>query len=179
VDQPPRAAIVSPVEIGAAISGVLKGTGLVLSVEGASTKGTTALWTELRVAARALGPSGALATELEAGRSDVAGLLIAQFPSLPRRARRSVGEMEESAATFAELGLRPCCSRARPTCSALSARRVLRARQSGSPNTRLDSLLAELTGHLTVSGEPWTPRCAETGALAGADPEWKGVSARC
>src|SRR5205085_8850346 len=70
-------------------------------VYAASTKGTTALWTELLVAARALGLDEAMMAEFGISRSDVSGQLIGSIPSMPRRARRWVGEMEEIAATFA------------------------------------------------------------------------------
>jgi 3-hydroxyisobutyrate dehydrogenase-like beta-hydroxyacid dehydrogenase len=72
----------------------------------ASTKGTTAVWTQLLTAAHALGLSGALMAELAAS-SPVAEALVSTVPEMPRRARRWVGEMEEIAATFAALGLSP------------------------------------------------------------------------
>ncbi len=74
-------------------------------VYAASTKGTTALWTELLVAARRLGLGEALARELEGSR--IAADVMRGVPSMPRRSRRWVGEMEEIAATFAEVGLTP------------------------------------------------------------------------
>jgi 3-hydroxyisobutyrate dehydrogenase-like beta-hydroxyacid dehydrogenase len=74
-------------------------------VYAASTKGSTALWTELLVAARALGLETALREEL--GESPIARRQLAGIPTMPRRARRWVGEMEEIAATFAALGLTP------------------------------------------------------------------------
>jgi len=74
-------------------------------VYAASTKGTTALWTELLVAARLLGLEEALAAELEG--SAVARQVMRGIPSMPRRARRWIGEMEEIAKTFEDLGLTP------------------------------------------------------------------------
>jgi hypothetical protein len=74
-------------------------------VYAASTKGTTALWTELLTAAKALGLRDALAQELESSR--IAAQVMRGIPSMPRRARRWVAEMEEIAATFAEVGLTP------------------------------------------------------------------------
>lgn len=76
-------------------------------VYAASTKGTTALWTELLAAARALGLQDQLMRQFEESRSGIARQVIGGIPSMPRRARRWVGEMEEIAATFAELGLTP------------------------------------------------------------------------
>lgn len=75
-------------------------------VYAASTKGTTALWTELLVAARALGLEEALRAEFGSGHP-VARRQLASIPGMPRRARRWAGEMEEIAATFAALGLTP------------------------------------------------------------------------
>jgi 3-hydroxyisobutyrate dehydrogenase-like beta-hydroxyacid dehydrogenase len=74
-------------------------------VYAASTKGTTALWTELLAAARALGLYDALARELESSR--IAAQVMRGIPSMPRRSRRWVAEMEEIAATFAGVGLTP------------------------------------------------------------------------
>lgn len=76
-------------------------------VYAASTKGTTALWTELLVAAKALGLDQALAAEFAQSRGGIAAQVSGSIPSMPRRARRWVGEMEEIARTFAEVGLTP------------------------------------------------------------------------
>lgn len=74
-------------------------------VYAASTKGTTALWTGLLATARALGLQDALMRELESSR--IAAQVLRGIPSMPRRSRRWVAEMEEIAATFAEAGLTP------------------------------------------------------------------------
>jgi 3-hydroxyisobutyrate dehydrogenase-like beta-hydroxyacid dehydrogenase len=74
-------------------------------VYAASTKGTTALWTELLTAAKALGLQDALARELESSR--IAAQVMRGIPSMPRRARRWVAEMEEIAATMSAAGLPP------------------------------------------------------------------------
>ncbi len=74
-------------------------------VYAASTKGTTAVWTELLVAAEALGLSEALLAEL--GDAQLPRQLMDGVPTMPRRARRWTGEMEEIARTFADLGLTP------------------------------------------------------------------------
>lgn len=74
-------------------------------VYAASTKGTTAIWTELLVAAKAMGLGEAL--ERETGGSRIAADVKNGLPSMPRRSRRWVGEMEEIAATFADIGLTP------------------------------------------------------------------------
>ena len=74
-------------------------------VYAASTKGTTALWTELLTAARALNVSEALENELNV--SKVYPSITGGIPSMPRRSRRWVGEMHEIASTFESIGLTP------------------------------------------------------------------------
>ena len=74
-------------------------------VYAASTKGTVAVWTELLVAAEALGLSDALLAEF--GDAQLPRQLRENVPTMPRRARRWVGEMEEIARTFEGLGLTP------------------------------------------------------------------------
>ncbi len=71
----------------------------------ALTKGTTAIATELLVAARKLGVYDTIVTELRGSPS-----LFARthgVPSMPGKAHRWVAEMEEIARTFAEVGLTP------------------------------------------------------------------------
>ena len=58
-------------------------------VYAATTKGTFALWTEILVAARALGLDEALKAEL--GNSIIAQKMFHGIPDTPRRARRSLG----------------------------------------------------------------------------------------
>jgi 3-hydroxyisobutyrate dehydrogenase-like beta-hydroxyacid dehydrogenase len=74
-------------------------------VYAASTKGTTALWTELLTAARALNVNEALENELNA--SKIYPSVTNSIPSMPRRSRRWVGEMHEIASTFESIGLTP------------------------------------------------------------------------
>jgi 3-hydroxyisobutyrate dehydrogenase-like beta-hydroxyacid dehydrogenase len=76
-------------------------------VYAASTKGITALWMELLVAAEALGLEAALMEEFKLSGFNIAEVLKGRIPSMPRRARRWVGEMEEIAATFEGAGLTP------------------------------------------------------------------------
>jgi 3-hydroxyisobutyrate dehydrogenase-like beta-hydroxyacid dehydrogenase len=75
-------------------------------VYAASTKGTTALWTELLVAARAMGLEDALMAELGPDHPIVKRNLRT-IPGMAHKAGRWVGEMEEIAATFAALGMTP------------------------------------------------------------------------
>ena len=76
-------------------------------VYAASTKGTTALWTELLVAAKAMGLFDALMAELKPDKNEARRQIIGTVPEMPRRARRWVGEMEEIALTFSHLGMTP------------------------------------------------------------------------
>jgi 3-hydroxyisobutyrate dehydrogenase-like beta-hydroxyacid dehydrogenase len=73
----------------------------------ALTKGLTALATELLVAGEAMGLSAPLRAELQLSQSMLLGWLERQIPTMPPKAYRWVGEMEEIAATFAALGLTP------------------------------------------------------------------------
>ncbi len=73
----------------------------------AMTKGVQALGVELLVAARALGLAGALDAELRDGPSDVLAFLARSVPTMPPKAHRWVGEMEEIAICFGDLGLTP------------------------------------------------------------------------
>lgn len=69
----------------------------------AGTKGVTALQTELLVAAKALGLYDALIDELRSG-TRLEGMERG-LPGMPVKARRWIGEMEEIAKTFADVGL--------------------------------------------------------------------------
>ena len=71
------------------------------------TKGLTALATELLVAAERLGLSDALRAEQESSQPNLRKWIERQLPSMPPKAHRWVGEMEEIAATLAAVGLPP------------------------------------------------------------------------
>lgn len=71
----------------------------------AMTKGTTALATELLVAARKLGVEAALEKELRESRNDVFDWQMKTIATMPPRAYRWVPEMQEIAKTFGELGM--------------------------------------------------------------------------
>jgi 3-hydroxyisobutyrate dehydrogenase-like beta-hydroxyacid dehydrogenase len=73
----------------------------------ALTKGLTALATELLVAAEAMGLSAPLRAELEGSQGAQLASLGRGISGMPPKAYRWVGEMEEIAATFADLGLTP------------------------------------------------------------------------
>lgn len=73
----------------------------------ASTKGTTALWTQFLVAAKKLNLDEQLLLEFQGSRLEVSESLIKEIPRMPRRAKRWIGEMNEIAQTFADLGMTP------------------------------------------------------------------------
>jgi len=74
---------------------------------GALTKGLQALSTELLVAARLMGFEDELRSEQEETMAQVLGWVEANLPQMPPKAYRWVGEMEEIATCFADLGLTP------------------------------------------------------------------------
>jgi L-threonate 2-dehydrogenase len=117
-------------------------------VYAASTKGTTALWTELLAAARALGLFDALRSEL----GDNNAIFRQQqnsIPGMPNRARRWVGEMEEIAATFAGLGLTPNIFQGAADMYSLVGETPLADLTSRDPNPTLDEVLDALVSRLT------------------------------
>ncbi len=73
----------------------------------ALTKGLTALGTELLVTARRLGLEEPLRAELEGSQAQLLGWLAKSTPTMPPKAHRWIGEMEEIAATFEAVGLTP------------------------------------------------------------------------
>ncbi len=74
---------------------------------GAMTKGLQALGTELLVAARLMGLEEALGAEQRETTADVRAWIERSIPTMPSKAHRWVGEMEEIAACFADLGMTP------------------------------------------------------------------------
>ena len=73
----------------------------------ALTKGLTALCAELLTAAETLGVSSDLAEEFELSQTALYQRMQNGLPSLPSKSRRWIGEMEEIAVTFADVGLTP------------------------------------------------------------------------
>jgi len=73
----------------------------------ALTKGTTAIMTELLVAAERLGIGAALHAELEHSQAAMVERMGKSVPAMVPKAHRWVGEMEEIARTFAGVGLTP------------------------------------------------------------------------
>ncbi|HEX5077880.1 MAG TPA: DUF1932 domain-containing protein [Geminicoccaceae bacterium] len=73
----------------------------------ALTKGTTALMTELSVAAERLGVAGHLRRELRESQPAALERMAQGVPAMVPKAHRWVGEMEEIARTFEDCGLTP------------------------------------------------------------------------
>ncbi|GLV60163.1 6-phosphogluconate dehydrogenase [Dictyobacter sp. S3.2.2.5] len=71
------------------------------------TKGLTALATEALTAGQALGIGEALTGELKMSQATLLSMFERQIPGMPPKAYRWVGEMEEIAQTFGDLGLPP------------------------------------------------------------------------
>ncbi len=74
---------------------------------GALTKGLQALGTELLLAAKVMGLEEVLRAEQAQSTPDVLAWLQRSVPTMPPKAYRWVGEMEEIAATFQGLGMTP------------------------------------------------------------------------
>ncbi len=73
----------------------------------AMTKGTSALYSELLVAAELMGLTEPLLEEFQSGQSSVLQRMERNIPTVPPRSRRWVSEMEEIRDTFAHLGMTP------------------------------------------------------------------------
>ena len=74
---------------------------------GAMTKGLTALATELLVAAKMMGLEDTLRAEQRETMAEVLAWVEGMTPSMPPKAYRWVGEMEEIGSTFGDLGMTP------------------------------------------------------------------------
>jgi 3-hydroxyisobutyrate dehydrogenase-like beta-hydroxyacid dehydrogenase len=116
-------------------------------VYAASTKGTTALWTELLTAARILGLEEALRSHL--GESDILARQQRSIPMMPNRARRWVGEMEEIAATFEAVGMTPKILLGAADMYSLVSETPLADLTTRDPNPSLDDVLGALEQRLT------------------------------
>jgi len=116
-------------------------------VYAASNKGTIALWTEILVAARAMGLVEQLKGEW--GTDDpVANRQMRAIPGMPRRARRWIGEMEEIAATFASLGMTPRMLEGAADMYTLIGDTALADQTSREPNPDLYEMLDALVAQL-------------------------------
>ena len=73
----------------------------------AMTKGTSALYSQLLIAAELMGLTEPLLAEFESGQQAVLQRMERGLPTVPPRARRWVSEMEEIRDTFEHLGMTP------------------------------------------------------------------------
>ena len=73
----------------------------------ALTKGTTALQTELLIAAEKLGLTQELMAEFSGGQQEAVQRMEGWIPGMPAKSRRWISEMEQIEATFRDLGLTP------------------------------------------------------------------------
>ena len=73
----------------------------------AMTKGSTALYTQLLLAAELMGLSDHVKAEFQSSQAAVMQRMERGLPGMPAKARRWVSEMQEIEATFAELGMTP------------------------------------------------------------------------
>jgi 3-hydroxyisobutyrate dehydrogenase-like beta-hydroxyacid dehydrogenase len=116
-------------------------------VYAASTKGTTALWTELLTGARVMGLEDALRAEL--GESEIFARQQRSIPGMPNRARRWVGEMEEIAKTFEDVGLTPKILLGAADMYALVSETPLADLTTRDPNPTLDEVITALQKRLS------------------------------
>ena len=116
-------------------------------VYAASTKGTTALWTELLTAARAMGLLDALLDQY-GDRNVVYQAQQRSIPGMPNRARRWVGEMEEIAKTFSDLGMTPKILLGAADMYTLVGETPLADLTSRDPNPGLEEVLDALIARL-------------------------------
>ncbi len=119
-------------------------------VYAASTKGTTAVWTELLTAAEAMGLTDALLAEF--GDAPAPARHIKAATQMPRRARRWVGEMEEIAATFEHLGLTPRILLGAADMFRLTGETSLADQTSRDPDPELREMLRVLAERAQAGG---------------------------
>jgi hypothetical protein len=112
----------------------------------ASTKGTTALWTELLTGARALGLEDALHNMLS--ENVVYKAQTRGIPMMPHRSRRWVGEMEEIALTFKTLGMTPKILEGAADMYRFVGGTKLGDQTPREPNPPLDDILSSLVENL-------------------------------
>jgi 3-hydroxyisobutyrate dehydrogenase-like beta-hydroxyacid dehydrogenase len=117
-------------------------------VYAASTKGTTALWTELLTASRMLGLEDALRAEL--GERGIFADQQRSIPMMPNRARRWVGEMEEIAATFEGVGMTPKILLGAADMYRLVGETPLADLTSRDPQPTLDEVISALEKRLSA-----------------------------
>jgi hypothetical protein len=102
----------------------------------------------LFVAAHAMGLSDALMAEFAIGSGTMADAMAKNVTTMPRRARRWVGEMKEIALTFEGLGLTPNIFQGAADMYRLVGETTLAEQTSREPDPELDAMLDALTRHL-------------------------------
>ncbi len=121
-------------------------------VYAASTKGITALWTELLVAAKALGLNETLMDEFKISGANISEVLNRRIPSMPRRSRRWIGEMEEIAKTFESVGLTPQILLGAADMYRLVSETPLADQTSREPDPTTDMILKIINDRLRPAG---------------------------
>jgi 3-hydroxyisobutyrate dehydrogenase-like beta-hydroxyacid dehydrogenase len=114
------------------------------------TKGSTALCTELLIAAKALGVFDALEQEFRSSQSAML-MRMQSLPAVPIKSRRFVGEMLEIAKTFGAVGMTPKMLEGAAAVFQFVGDTHLadRTPEDTSPMPTLEETLAILVGHLS------------------------------
>lgn len=114
------------------------------------TKGSTALYAELMIAAKALGVEETLIAEFKQSVADRFAGIERSLPRVPVKARRFVGEMEEMAKMYDALGLTPNMLAGAAKVYDLIGSTPLadRTPEDTSPFPTLDEVLAIFVAHL-------------------------------
>jgi 3-hydroxyisobutyrate dehydrogenase-like beta-hydroxyacid dehydrogenase len=117
----------------------------------ALTKGLTALCTELLTAAQVLGVFQPLKQEFQKSQSVLYERMERGLPRMPMKSRRWVGEMEEIAKTFEQVGLTPHILAGAADMYRLVGQTELaeRAPEDDDPFPTLVQMLSVLAGHLS------------------------------
>lgn len=120
-----------------------------------ATKGSTALFAELMIAAKALGVDETLIAEFRQSQAQRLASIERGLPRVPVKARRFVGEMEQMAIMYESLGLTPSM-----LAGAAQVYRVIgstplanRTPEDTSPFPSLDEALATFVAHLPGRGD--------------------------
>ena len=113
------------------------------------TKGSTALFTELLVAARAMGVFEALEREFRSSQSAMI-VRMQSLPAMPIKSRRFVGEMLEIAKAFGDVGLTPNMLQGAAEVYQFVGETALadRTPEDTSPMPSLEETLSALVAHL-------------------------------
>lgn len=123
---------------------------------GALTKGLTALSTELLVAARLMGLEETLRTEQQETIADVLAWVQRSTPTMPPKAYRWVGEMEEIGSCFKDLGMTPSILNGAADMYRFVADTAIgkESPETRDPNRDLDGVVAALADSLQEGRSP-------------------------